>query len=53
MYKLKIFDSKKKLKNFIKENKLKDYTKRKFKFYFMDQLKTNYFLSFKYNKHEN
>lgn len=47
MYELKIFDSIEDLGRFIIKNDIIDYNFKKFDFQFMNQTKTNYFLSFK------
>lgn len=47
MYNLKIFDSLSDLGKFLIDHDIIDYTFKKFDFQFMDQIKTNYFLSYK------
>lgn len=47
MYDLKIFENLSDLWYFLIQHNIIDYTFKKFDFQFMDQIKTNYFLSFK------
>ena len=47
MYNLKIFDSLSDLWKFLIDHDIIDYTFKKFDFDFLDQKKTNYFLSYK------
>jgi hypothetical protein len=47
MYDLKIFDNMQDLWKFLIDHNIKDYTFKRFDFQFMDQIKTNYFLSYK------
>lgn len=47
MYKTKIFYKKKTLKNFIKNNDLKDYKYKQYILEFMNKTINNYFLSYK------
>ena len=49
MYDLKIFDNIKDLYKFLIKNNIKDYYFKRFDFEFLWAIKTNYFLSFKYN----
>lgn len=49
MYKTKIFNKKSDLKQFIKQNQLKDYKYKRYILEFMNKSINNFILSFKYN----
>lgn len=49
MYDLKIFDSLKDLNAFINKNKITDYSFKEYQFIFRNEIKNNFFLSFKIN----